>query len=85
MRVTVCENTETGTRHGARYRRYAYLLVGQRYACGLRRRYKCIRAWVTTPGFHRVLGHYTDWRDRVTCKTCLRVLARMEEAAKNDG
>lgn len=73
MRVTVCENNRTGKRHGMPYHRDGFLF--RRYACGL---VECIgeRALDT------LVGHYTDWRERVTCKRCLRALARMEEAAR---
>ena len=76
MRVTVCEINRTGKRHGMRYRRDGYIF--RCYACGL---VEC----VGYGGLDTLIGHYTDWRERVTCKTCLRALARMEEAAKSDG
>jgi hypothetical protein len=75
MRVTVCENTKTGTTHGQAFS-LAYN-APTNYACG---QYAALRTFLPTDV---LLGHYTDWRDRVTCKRCLRALERME--AKRDG
>lgn len=76
MRVAVCQNMRTGTRHGMRYYQGGRRFDLQRYACGLAD---------GGGGIDTLIGHYTDWRERVTCKRCLKALARMEEAAKSDG
>jgi hypothetical protein len=62
-----------GERHGMEY---SYN-VRSRYACGVEAKS------VGGTQLDALVGHYTDWRDRVTCKRCLRALERTE--AKRDG
>lgn len=69
MRVTVCESLLSGVRHGMPYRRSGFR--GRHHACGAQE-YADI-----------LLGHYTDWRERVTCNWCLRILDKLE--AKRNG
>jgi hypothetical protein len=72
MRVSVCENNRSGKRHGMQY--VSGGVRGRRYACG-------ILEYVGD--YDTLVGHYTDWRKHVTCKTCLRALEKME--AKRGG
>lgn len=71
MRVTVFANPRTGTTHGTMY---FLRSVVRRAECGYQRRTGDYYPFREEP----IIGHYTDWRDRVTCKRCLRVLARIE-------
>lgn len=72
MVVSVYEMID-GERHGMEY---SYRMRS-RYACGVE------AASLGGAQLDRLIGHYTDWRDRVTCKRCLRLLERTE--AKRDG